>query len=139
METARQNAPVVLVEQQYQEMEVWVSPSIGCARAGCKVTPRWPGSGSELSEQRWAYPAKSEKAAKDVSADDFGHPGHPRRFSRRTSYAADAGVPASRELRWARARQGRGGDLFTVPGCYARRRALKGRKATCFFCHQGRT
>src|SRR5207302_8861314 len=59
----------VLVEQQYQEMEVWY-PIFGLREAGCKVTLVGPEAGATYPS-KLGYPAKSDKAAKDVTPDDF--------------------------------------------------------------------
>src|SRR4029077_2429322 len=59
----------VLVEQQYQEMEVWV-PVYRLREAGCKVTLVGPEAGHTYPS-KLGYPAKSDKAADQVSADDF--------------------------------------------------------------------
>src|SRR6266536_1433826 len=59
----------VLVEQMYQEMEVWY-PIYRLREAGCKVTLIGPEAG-QTYPSKLGYPAKSDKAAKDVSADDF--------------------------------------------------------------------
>ena len=59
----------VLVEQQYQEMEVWY-PVYRLREAGCKVTLVGPEAGVTYPS-KLGYPAKSDKAARDVKADDF--------------------------------------------------------------------
>src|SRR3954468_24214243 len=59
----------VLVEQQYQEMEVWY-PVYRLREAGCKVTLVGPEAGTSYPS-KLGYPAKSDKAAKDVRPDDF--------------------------------------------------------------------
>ena len=59
----------VLVEQQYQEMEVWY-PIYRLREAGCKVTLVGPEAGQSYPS-KLGYPAKSDKAASDVSANDF--------------------------------------------------------------------
>jgi protease I len=59
----------VLVEQQYQEMEVWY-PIYRLREAGCKVTLVGPETGQSYPS-KLGYPAKSDKAARDVSAADF--------------------------------------------------------------------
>src|SRR4051794_21925496 len=59
----------VLVEQQYQEMEVWY-PVYRLREAGCKVTLVGPEAGHTYAS-KLGYPAKSDKAAKDVRAEDF--------------------------------------------------------------------
>src|SRR5207253_8958267 len=59
----------VLVEQMYQEMEVW-SPVYRLREAGCRVTLVGPEAG-QTYPSKLGYPAKSDKAARDVSASDF--------------------------------------------------------------------
>src|SRR3954465_15544016 len=59
----------LLVEQQYQELEVWY-PLYRLREAGCKVTVVAPESG-QTYPSKLGYPVKSDKAARDVSADDF--------------------------------------------------------------------
>src|SRR2546428_5436308 len=59
----------ILVEQMYQEMEVWY-PVYRLREAGCKVTLVGPESG-QTYPSKLGYPVKSDKAAKDVRADDF--------------------------------------------------------------------
>src|SRR6202167_5726697 len=59
----------ILVEQQYQEMEVWY-PLYRLREAGCKVTVVGPEAGLTYPS-KLGYPAKSDKAAKDVTANDF--------------------------------------------------------------------
>src|SRR6266446_344498 len=59
----------VLVEQMYQEMEVWY-PVYRLREAGCKVTLVGPEAG-QTYPSKLGYPVKSDKAARDVSADDF--------------------------------------------------------------------
>src|SRR5437763_11535356 len=59
----------VLVEQMYQEMEVWY-PVYRLREAGCRVTLVGPEAG-QTYPSKLGYPAKSDQAARDVSADDF--------------------------------------------------------------------
>src|ERR1700741_2374072 len=59
----------ILVEQQYQEMEVWY-PLYRLREAGFKVTVVGPEAGQNYPS-KLGYPCKSDKAAKDVSANDF--------------------------------------------------------------------
>src|SRR5205823_10885265 len=59
----------ILVEQQYQELEVWY-PLYRLREAGCKVTLVGPEAGTTYPS-KLGYPAKSDRAAKDVKADDF--------------------------------------------------------------------
>src|SRR3954468_2939606 len=59
----------VLVEQQYQEMEVWY-PVYRLREAGCAVTLVGPEAGHAYPS-KLGYPAKSDRGVKDVSANDF--------------------------------------------------------------------
>src|SRR5436309_10471035 len=65
----KQARVAVLVEQQYQEMEVWY-PIYRLKEAGCKVTLVGPEAGATYPS-KLGYPAKSEKGIRDVSANDF--------------------------------------------------------------------
>src|SRR5437016_5962161 len=78
LEQPRERSPVmdlsgmraaVLVEQQYQEMEVWY-PLYRLREAGCKVTVVGPEAGTNYPS-KLGYPCKSDKSARDVSANDF--------------------------------------------------------------------
>src|SRR5262245_63725698 len=59
----------VLVEQQYQEMEIWY-PVYRLREAGCSVTLVGPEAG-QTYPSKLGYPARSDKSIKDVSANDF--------------------------------------------------------------------
>jgi protease I len=59
----------VLVEQQYQEMEVWY-PVYRLREAGCAVTLVGPEAGKTYAS-KLGYPAKADAAAGSVSAADF--------------------------------------------------------------------
>ena len=59
----------VLVEQMYQEMEVWY-PVYRLREAGCKVTLVGPEAG-QTYPSKLGYPVKSDSAAREVSANDF--------------------------------------------------------------------
>src|SRR6516162_2179412 len=113
----------VLVEQLYQELEVWY-PVYRLREAGCKVTLVGPEAGK-------TYPSKlGDRAARDVSADDFdllvipgGYaPDHMRRSGpmiRLVSTMAEQGKPVAAICHGA--------------WMLCSTQALKGRKATCFF------
>src|SRR5215469_6882195 len=91
----------VLVEQQYQEMEVWY-PVYRLREAGCKVTLVGPEAG-QTYPSKLGYPARSDRAARDVSANAFGRqviPGGSAPANRRP----DGGGP---RLVSARAEQGK--------------------------------
>lgn len=118
----------VLVEQMYQEMEVWY-PVYRLREAGCKVTLVGPKAG-ETYPSKIGYPAKSDKAAQDVSANDFDllvipggySPDHMRRCEpmiRLVSEMAEQGKPVA--------------AICHGPWLLCSTQALKGRKATCFF------
>jgi len=118
----------VLVEQMYQEMEVWY-PVYRLREAGCKVTLVGPEAGHTYNS-KLGYPAKSDKAAKDVSADDFDiliipggfAPDYLRRHDailRLTSTMAEQGKVVA--------------AICHGPWVLCSTQALKGRKATCFF------
>src|SRR5438046_2713295 len=59
----------VLVEKQYQELEVWY-PIYRLREAGCRVTLVGPES-NQAYPSKLGYPARSDAAAREVSADDF--------------------------------------------------------------------
>lgn len=118
----------VLVEQQYQEMEVWY-PVYRLREAGCKVTLVGPEAGISYPS-KLGYPAKSDKAAKDVKSDDFDliviPGGFAPDFIRRTeamirlvSDMAESGKVVA--------------AICHGPWVLCSTQALKGKKATCFF------
>ena len=59
----------VLIEQQYQELEVWY-PVYRLREAGCAVVMVGPEAGKAYSS-KLGYPAKADAAAHAVSAADF--------------------------------------------------------------------
>jgi deglycase len=59
----------VLVEQQYQEMEVWY-PVYRLREAGCNVKLVGPEAGKSYPS-KLGYPAVADVAARDASADQF--------------------------------------------------------------------
>jgi protease I len=118
----------VLVEQMYQEMEIWY-PVYRLREAGCKVTLVGPEAGQTYGS-KLGYPARSDVAARDVSAADFdllvipgGYaPDYLRRCEaviRLTSTMAEQGKPVA--------------AICHGPWVLCSTQALKGRKATCFF------
>jgi protease I len=118
----------VLVEQMYQEMEVWY-PVYRLREAGCKVTLVGTEAGTTYAS-KLGYPVKSEKAARDVSANDFDllvipggySPDYMRRCEpmvRLVSTMAEQGKPVA--------------AICHGPWMLCSTQALKGRKATCFF------
>ena len=59
----------VLVEQKYEELEVWY-PVYRLREAGCEVVLVGPEAGKTYPS-KLGYPAKADAAAKDLSASDF--------------------------------------------------------------------
>jgi deglycase len=118
----------VLVEQQYQEMEVWY-PVYRLREAGCQVSLVGPEAG-QTYPSKLGYPAKSDRAARDVSADDFDllvvpggfAPDYLRRNEavlKLVSGMAEQGKPVA--------------AICHGPWVLCSTQALKGKKATCFF------
>ncbi len=117
----------VLVEQQYQEMEVWY-PLYRLREAGCKVTVVGPEAG-QTYPSKLGYPAKSDKAAKDVSANDFDVLVVPGGF------APDYLRRHEGVLRLVSTMVEQGKVVAAIchgPWVLCSTQALKGRKATCF-------
>jgi protease I len=118
----------VLVEQQYQEMEVWY-PVYRLREAGCRVTLVGPEAGKSYPS-KLGYPCKSDKAAGEVSADDFDVLLIPGGFA--PDYLRRHG--AILKLVSVMAEQGK----VVAAICHGAwvlcsTQALKGKKATCFF------
>jgi protease I len=118
----------VLVEQQYQEMEVWY-PVYRLREAGCKVTLVGPEAG-QTYPSKLGYPARSDKAAGGVSADDFDLLVIPGGFApdflrRHEAVLKLVGTMAERGKVVAAICHG--------PWVLCSTQALKGRRATCFF------
>ena len=118
----------VLVEQQYQEMEVWY-PIYRLREAGCKVTVVGPEAG-QAYPSKLGYPCKSDRAAKDVSPDDFEILVIPGGF------APDYLRRHDSILRLVSGMVEQGKVVAAIchgPWVLCSTQALKGRKATCFF------
>jgi protease I len=118
----------ILVEQQYQEMEVWY-PVYRLREAGCKVTLVGPEAG-QTYPSKLGYPAKSDKAANQVSADDFDAVVVPGGFAPDFLRRHDSVI----KLVGAMAEQGKVvAAICHGPWVLCSTQALKGKKATCFF------
>ncbi len=118
----------ILVEQQYQEMEVWY-PLYRLREAGCKVTVVGPEAG-QVYPSKLGYPAKSDKAARDVSANDFDLIVVPGGFAPDFIRRSEAMVRLVSDM----AEQGKVvAAICHGPWVLCSTQALKGRKATCFF------
>ena len=118
----------VLVEQQYQEMEVWY-PVYRLREAGCKVTLVGPDGGKDYPS-KLGYPAKSDKAAKDVKADEFDIIVIPGGFAPDFLRRSEAVIRLVSDM----AEQGKiVAAICHGPAVLCSTQALKGKKATCFF------
>lgn len=118
----------VLVEQQYQEMEVWY-PVYRLREAGCKVTLVGPEAG-QTYPSKLGYPAKSDKAAKEVTAADFDAIVIPGGFAPDFLRRSEAVLKLVSDM----AEQGKVvAAICHGPWVLCSTQALKGRKATCFF------
>jgi protease I len=118
----------VLVEQQYQEMEIWY-PVYRLREAGCKVTLVGPEAG-QTYPSKLGYPAKSDKAAGDVSADEFDLIVIPGGFAPDFIRRSEAMIKLVSNM------AERGKVVAAIchgPWVLCSTQALKGRKATCFF------
>lgn len=118
----------VLIEQQYQEMEVWY-PIYRLREAGCKVTLVGPEAGQSYAS-KLGYPAKTDKAAKDVSADDFDILVIPGGFAPDFLRRHEAIIKLTSQM----AEQGKVvAAICHGPALLCSTQALKGKKVTCFF------
>jgi len=118
----------VLVEQQYQEMEVWY-PVYRLREAGCKVTLVGPEAG-QTYPSKLGYPVKSDKAARDVSASDFDILVVPGGFAPDYLRRHEAILRLVSDM----AEQGKVvAAICHGPAVLCSTQALKGKKATCFF------
>jgi protease I len=118
----------VLVEQQYQEMEVWY-PVYRLREAGAKVTLVGPEAGQSYPS-KLGYPAKSDRAAKDVKADDFDVLVIPGGFAPDFLRRHEAILKLTSTM----AEQGKVvAAICHGPWVLCSTQALKGKKATCFF------
>jgi protease I len=118
----------VLVEQQYQEMEVWY-PVYRLREAGCKVTLVGPEAGHTYPS-KLGYPARSDKAAGDVSPDDFDALIIPGGFAPDFMRRCEAMIQFASGM----AEQGKVvAAICHGPWVLCSTQALKGKRATCFF------
>ncbi len=118
----------VLVEQQYQEMEVWY-PVYRLREAGCKVTLVGPEAGQNYPS-KLGYPARSDKAASSVKADDFDLLVVPGGFAPDYLRRHEAVL----RLVGGMAEQGKVvAAICHGPWVLCSTQALKGKRATCFF------
>jgi protease I len=117
----------VLVEQMYQEMEVWY-PVYRLREAGCAVELVAPEAGKTYAS-KLGYPAKSTLAAPDAKADQFAAVVIPGGFS------PDYIRRSEPMLRLVRDIHAQGKPVAAIchgPWVLCSTTALKGRKVTCF-------
>ncbi len=118
----------VLVEQQYQEMEVWY-PVYRLREAGYKVILVGPDAGKTYPS-KLGYPAKSDEAAEEVSASDFAGLVIPGGFAPDYLRRSDAILSLVRGVH----EQGKPiASICHGPWVLCSTPVLKGKKATCFF------
>jgi protease I len=117
----------VLVEQQYQEMEVWY-PVYRLREAGCTVTLVGPEAGKTYAS-KLGYPAKADAAADKVSASDFDAVVIPGGFAPDYIRRSEPMLKLVRDLAAA------GKPVAAIchgPWVLCSTPALKGKTATCF-------
>jgi protease I len=118
----------VLIEQQYQELEVWY-PVYRLREAGCEVVLVGPEAGKTYPS-KLGYPARSDVAAADVDAGQFHAVVIPGGF------APDYIRRSEAMLKLVRDAFARGKPLAAIchgPWVLCSTPALKGKTATCFF------
>ena len=117
----------VLVEQQYQELELWY-PVYRLKEAGCAVTVVGPEAGKTYPS-KLGYPAKADAAAHAVSAADFDALVIPGGFCPDYLRRSEAVLKLTRDIVAA------GKPTAAIchgPWLLCSTPALKGRRATCF-------
>lgn len=118
----------LLIEQQYQELEVWY-PLYRLREAGHKVMLVGPEAGKTYPS-KLGYPAKSDKAANDVRVDEFDAVIVPGGFApdylRRNADLVKLVSDAAEKGKVVAA-------ICHGPWVLCSTRALRGKKATCFF------
>jgi protease I len=118
----------ILVEQQYQEMEVWY-PYYRLKEAGCKVVCVGP-EADKTFPSKAGYPVKSDRAARDVSANDFDVLVIPGGFAPDFIRRCEAMIRLTSDM----AEQGKiVAAICHGPWVLCSTQALKGKRATCFF------
>jgi protease I len=117
----------VLVEQQYQEMEVWY-PIYRLREVGCTVTVVGPEAGQSYPS-KLGYPCKSDKAAGQCRAEDFDAVVVPGGFAPDFIRRTEAMIRFVSNM----AEQGKVvAAICHGPWVLCSTQALKGKKATCF-------
>lgn len=118
----------VLVEQQYQELEVWY-PYYRLKEAGCQVTLVGP-EADKVFPSKLGYPARSDRAARDLAASDFDVMVIPGGF------APDFIRRCPHMIRLTNDMANQGKIMAAIchgPWVLCSTSALRGKRATCFF------
>ncbi|MSR31446.1 MAG: type 1 glutamine amidotransferase [Gemmataceae bacterium] len=124
----KEKKALVLVEQQYQEMEVWY-PYYRLKEEGCQVFLVGPEAGHTYPS-KLGYPAKSELAARDINPNDYDALIIPGGFAPDFIRRSEAMVNLVARM----AATGKViGAICHGPWVLCSTPALKGKKATCFF------
>jgi protease I len=117
----------VLVEQKYEELEVWY-PVYRLREAGCEVVLVGPKAG-ETYPSKLGYPAKADLSAVDASADQFDAVVIPGGFAPDYIRRSEAMLKLVRDM------HARGKPVAAIchgPWVLCSTQALRGRKATGF-------
>lgn len=118
----------VLVEKLYEDLELWY-PVLRLREAGCEVSIVGPKAGESFASKH-GYPAKSDKAASDVKADDFDAIVIPGGYSpdhmRRSKAMVDLVTQAAQKGKVLAA-------ICHGPWMLCSTKAIKGRRITGFF------
>jgi protease I len=118
----------VLVEQQYQELEVWY-PVYRLREAGCKVTLVGP-EGGQTYPSKLGYPAKADRGIGEVGPDDFDILVIPGGFAPDFMRRCEPMVRLVKKM----VEMGKTvGAICHGPWMLCSAGILKNRKATCFF------
>lgn len=123
----RNRRAAILVEQQYQELEIWY-PYYRFMEAGCGVTLVGPAAGIEYPS-KMGYPAKSHKAAKDCDPGEFDVLVIPGGFAPDFMRRSEAMIAFTRGM------AERGKLLAAIchgPWMLCSTTALRGKRVTCF-------
>jgi protease I len=117
----------VLVEQQYQEMEVWV-PVYRLREAGCVVRLVGPEAGKTYAS-KLGYPVKSDTAASEVTSADFDGLIIPGGFAPDYIRRSEAMLKLVRDIT---AENKPTAAICHGPWVLCSTTAMKGRKVTCY-------
>jgi len=118
----------ILVEQQYQEMELWY-PLYRLREAGCTVTLVGPEAGQNYPS-KLGYPAKADQGINDVKAGDFDAMIIPGGF------APDFMRRSEKMVSLVRTAVEQGKVVAAIchgPWMLCSAGVLRGKRATCFF------